>query len=83
MLVPTQTAKDELYEMSGAPNERVPVLVGVGRFTQRQVDPAVALSPLELMAEASMRAVEDAGTEAGAKAVSDFGLCIWNVRGVG
>ena len=40
----------------------MPVVVGVGRFTQRKTATVEeALDPLELMAEASKRAAEDSG----------------------
>ena len=45
-------------------SERVPVLVGVGVHTQRTKDPAAALNPLELMAEAARRAALDTGLDA-------------------
>lgn len=40
---------------------RMPVLVGCGQITQREPDPAAALSPLDLTAAAARRAAEDAG----------------------
>ena len=44
---------------------RTPVLVGAGQITQREPDPAEALAPVDLTAEAARKAAEDAG--AGAK----------------
>ncbi len=38
-----------------------PILVGCGQITQREPDPAVALSPLELTAAAARQAAEDTG----------------------
>jgi len=42
-------------------DDRTPILVGAGQRIQRDVDPAVALDPLALMAEAASAAAEDAG----------------------
>ena len=42
-------------------DERAPVLIGVGQITQRDIDPAQAKEPLDLMAGAAERAAEDAG----------------------
>ncbi len=41
--------------------DAVPVLVGAGALTQRVEDPALALEPVALMAEATRRAGENAG----------------------
>lgn len=38
-----------------------PILVGAGQFTQREQDPAAALSPMQLVAKVSNMAAEDAG----------------------
>jgi len=43
---------------------RTPVLVGVGAVVQREDDPRVAREPLDLMAEALVRAADDAGAPA-------------------
>ena len=40
---------------------RTPVIVGAGQFLQRPQDPADALEPVEMMAEAVRRAAQDAG----------------------
>ena len=40
---------------------RIPVLVGSGQITQREPDPAKALGPLDLTAEACRNAANDAG----------------------
>jgi acetyl-CoA C-acetyltransferase len=42
-------------------DDRTPVVVGVGQYTQRDVDPAEALEPVAMMAAAARRAAEDAG----------------------
>lgn len=42
-------------------DERTPILIGVGQVTQRDVDPAQAREPLDLMVEAAERAASDAG----------------------
>ncbi|MGZ0190287.1 MAG: acetyl-CoA acetyltransferase, partial [Alphaproteobacteria bacterium] len=40
---------------------RTPVLVGAGQITQREPDPAKALSPMDLTAAAARAAAEDSG----------------------
>ncbi|MFH1603445.1 MAG: acetyl-CoA acetyltransferase [Pseudomonadota bacterium] len=40
---------------------RIPVLVGAGQFTQREPDPARALSPMALTAKVATLAAEDSG----------------------
>jgi acetyl-CoA C-acetyltransferase len=40
---------------------RTPILVGVGQLTQRDVEPARALEPVDMMAAAARTAAEDAG----------------------
>ena len=42
-------------------DENTPVLIGAGQIIQRDIDPAEALEPLDLMAEAARRAAADAG----------------------
>ena len=42
-------------------SEHVPVLVGVGRFTQKTKDVLAAQDPLQMMATASRRALQDTG----------------------
>src|SRR5262249_50832049 len=42
-------------------DDRTPILVGAGQRTQRDADPAVALDPLAMMAEAARAAADDAG----------------------
>jgi acetyl-CoA C-acetyltransferase len=42
-------------------DDRTPVVVGVGQYTQRDVDPVDALEPVAMMAAAAERAAEDAG----------------------
>mgnify|MGYP000880271732 CR=1 FL=1 len=37
------------------------MLVGVGQLTQRERDPAAALAPLDLMAQAARLAADDSG----------------------
>ncbi|GIW41509.1 MAG: acetyl-CoA acetyltransferase [Candidatus Binatia bacterium] len=47
-------------------DENLPVLVGGGQITQKDVEPREALEPLGLMVEAARRAAEDARLPAGA-----------------
>jgi acetyl-CoA C-acetyltransferase len=42
-------------------DDLTPVLVGAGQMTQRDVEPAEALAPVDLMAEAARRSADDAG----------------------
>lgn len=42
-------------------DDRTPVLIGAGQTTQRESDPAAALSPLDLTAVAAKAAADDAG----------------------
>jgi len=44
--------------------DRTPVLVGCGQITQREPDPAAALSPMDLTAAAARQAADDAGAGA-------------------
>jgi acetyl-CoA C-acetyltransferase len=44
--------------------ERTPILIGAGQYTQRDVDPASAKEPLEMMVETAQLASEDAGADA-------------------
>ncbi len=44
--------------------DRTPVLIGAGQFTQRDVDPAEAKEPLLMMVETARRAAADAGADA-------------------
>ena len=46
------------------PDDRCPVLVGCGQITQREPDPRAALAPLDLMAQAALRAAGDSGAGA-------------------
>lgn len=41
---------------------RIPILVGSGQVTQREPDPAVAMSPMDLTAAAGRKAAGDSGT---------------------
>ncbi len=50
---------------------RTPVLVGCGQITQREKDPAVARSPMDLTADAARLAAEDAGAGAALLAALD------------
>lgn len=45
-------------------DDRTPVLIGAGQFTQRGVEPAAAKEPLAMMVEVAQRAAEDAGGDA-------------------
>jgi acetyl-CoA C-acetyltransferase len=47
-----------------AVDDRTPILIGAGQFTQRDVDPAGARSPVAMMAECARQAAEDAGVDA-------------------
>ena len=50
---------------------RIPVLVGAGQYTQREPDPARALSPLELAAKVAKLAADDSGAGAALLAALD------------
>lgn len=52
------------------PSDRTPVIVGVGQWMQRDVEPAEALDPLSLMERAVRRAVDD--SRAGAKLLDEI-----------
>ena len=52
-------------------DDRTPILIGAGQITQRDVDPAAALEPVELMRASAQRAAEDAGLGAAALARLD------------
>ena len=43
---------------------RIPILVGTGQVTQREPDPALALSPMDLTATSGRKAAEDSGAGA-------------------
>lgn len=45
-------------------DDRTPVLIGAGQFTQRDVELAQAKEPLEMMVEVARRAAADAGADA-------------------
>jgi len=51
--------------------DRTPVLVGCGQITQREPDPAAALSPMDLTAAAARQAADDAGAGAALLAALD------------
>ena len=42
-------------------DSRIPILVGCGQITQREPDPAVAMSPMDLTAAAARQASDDTG----------------------
>jgi acetyl-CoA C-acetyltransferase len=44
-------------------DDRTPILIGAGQYTQKDVDPAHAKEPLLTMAECARRAAADAGTD--------------------
>ena len=46
------------------PDDRTPILIGAGQLTQREVDPAAAKEPVDMMAETARRAAVDAGADA-------------------
>jgi acetyl-CoA C-acetyltransferase len=50
-------------------DDRTPVLIGAGQLTQRDVDPATAIGPLEMMEEVTRRAADDA--RAGARLLAE------------
>ncbi|MCK6554615.1 acetyl-CoA acetyltransferase [Candidatus Binatia bacterium] len=52
-------------------DDRLPVLIGAGQITQRDVDPAVAFEPLGLMAESARLAAADTGAGPGVLAQLD------------
>jgi acetyl-CoA C-acetyltransferase len=65
---------------------RTPVIVGVAQLRQRDVDPADALEPAALMAEALEQAASDAGSRAAldrAQSVRVVGLVSWGYGDVG
>ena len=43
---------------------RIPIFVGKGQVTQREPDPTVALSPMDLTAASGRKAAEDSGAGA-------------------
>jgi acetyl-CoA C-acetyltransferase len=43
--------------------DRTPILIGAGQYIQRDVDPATAKEPLDMMVETARRAAEDAGAD--------------------
>jgi len=45
-------------------DDNTPILIGAGQMTQRDVDPADALEPVDMMADAARLAAEDAGADA-------------------
>src|SRR5437879_3921642 len=45
-------------------DDSTPVLMGAGQVTQRDVEPAAAREPVELMVDVARRAAEDAGAGA-------------------
>lgn len=53
-------------------NDNLPILVGNGQYTQRDVEPAEARSPLDMMVECARRASADAGPGAGLLARVDL-----------
>ena len=57
-------------------DENTPVLIGAGQIIQRDIDPAEALEPLDLMAEAARRAAADAGLAPEALAGLDRALLV-------
>jgi acetyl-CoA C-acetyltransferase len=61
-------------------DDRQPVLIGAGQFTQRDVDPAAAKCPVTMMAECAARAARDAEVNAGALTRLDT-VAVVNVLG--
>lgn len=43
--------------------DTIPVLIGAGQLTQREIEPEAAREPLEMMVETARRAAEDAGAD--------------------
>ncbi len=44
-------------------DDRIPILIGAGQLTQRDVDPAAAKEPLRMMIDTAHQAAEDAGAD--------------------
>ena len=40
---------------------RIPIIIGSGQVTQREKDPALGLSPIDLTAAAVQKAADDSG----------------------
>jgi acetyl-CoA C-acetyltransferase len=57
-------------------DSRTPILVGCGQITQREADPAAALSPMELTVSAAKQAARDTGAGDGLLADLDTVLSI-------
>ena len=55
-------------------DDLTPILVGVGQVIEKGVDPAEAMGPVELMAEAAGRAADDAGV--GREKLADLDLLV-------
>jgi acetyl-CoA C-acetyltransferase len=64
------------------PPDRIPVIIGAGEIIDRPVDPAQALEPLALMAEAARRAATDAGGGflSQVDSIDIVGLVSWRYR---
>jgi acetyl-CoA C-acetyltransferase len=65
-------------------NDSTPILIGAGQLTQRDVDPAQAKEPVDMMVECARRAAADAGaTERllqGLDSVSVVNIVAWQYR---
>ncbi|GIW44020.1 MAG: acetyl-CoA acetyltransferase [Candidatus Binatia bacterium] len=66
--------------MAAWSEDRIPILVGGGQVTQRDVEPAEALEPLRLMATAAERAADDAWVRIEALAELDL-VAVVNILG--
>ena len=68
--------------MPKLPEDRVPVIVGVGEITDKPANPAQGLEPLALMQEALKRAEQDAGARLVAEidSIDLVNLVSWRYR---
>jgi acetyl-CoA C-acetyltransferase len=64
--------------------ERMPVLIGVGQWSERREDPAEAASPIDILAAVAQRAADDAGAgKALLESLDTLALCsvmAWPMR---
>src|SRR6267154_6084322 len=67
--VPVEKAKQEKMSKTSLPEDRIPVIVGVGEIVDRPADIAAGLEPLTLLEQAMRRAEADSG----AKLIGELG----------